>query len=85
MCYRAHLPINLVKRKMCFNMAEPFGIANTPISNVIDIDEAGIKLEHINQKHGKTPTILRINDEGVYNQEEKVNLLLAICGDEQYN
>ncbi len=84
-CHRAHLPINLAKWEMYFDMAEPFGIANTPISDMIDIDEAGIKLEHNNRKHGKTPTILRVNDYGVYNREEKSNLLLAICGDDQYN
>ncbi len=62
-----------------------FWIANTPISNMIDIDEAGIKLEHNNQKHWKTPTILRVNNYGVYNREEKSNLLLAICSNYQYN
>ncbi len=45
-CHCAHLPINLAKQDVYFNMAKPFGISNTPISNVIIINEAGIKLEH---------------------------------------
>ncbi len=44
-----------------------------------------MKLEHSNQKRGKTPTIMRCDDDGVYNQDQKTNLLLAICGDENYN
>ncbi len=48
-----------------------FWIANTLIRNVIDIAEVEIKLEHNNQKHRKTPLILRVNDEGVYNCNKK--------------
>ncbi len=40
---------------MYFIWGEPFGIANTTIADVIDIDEAGIKLEYTNYKRGKTP------------------------------
>ncbi len=43
---------------MYFTWGEPFGIANTTIADMIDIDKAGIKLEHSNQKKGKTPTIM---------------------------
>ncbi len=84
-CCHAYLPINLTKREMYFTWGEPFGIANTPIQDVVDIDEAGIKLEHSNQKRGKTPTIMRCDNDGVYNQDQKNNLLLAICGNENYN
>ncbi len=66
-------------------MVEPFGIVNTPIINMIDINEVGIKLDHNNQKHGNTPTILRVHDEGVNNQDEKIQLLLTIYGDKQYD
>ncbi len=47
-CCRAYLPINLTKREMYFTWGEPFGIADTPIQDVVDLDEAGIKLEHSN-------------------------------------
>ncbi len=70
---------------MYFTWGEPFGIVNTTIAAMIDIDEAGIKLEHSNQKRGKTQTILCCNDDRVYNRDQKTNLLLAISGDENYN
>ncbi len=70
---------------MYFTWGEQFGIANTPIQDIVDLDEAGIKLEHSNRKQGKTPTIMRCDDDGVYNREQKTNILLAICGDENYN
>ncbi len=57
-CYQAHLPDNLAKHEMYVTTSEPFGIANMPIREVIDINEAGIKFEHNNCKHGKIPTIL---------------------------
>ncbi len=47
-CYRAYLPINLSKRDMHFTWREPFGIANTPIEDIFDLDKAGLKLEHSN-------------------------------------
>ncbi len=51
---------------------------------MIDIDEAGFKLEHSNRKHGKTVSALRCTGEGVYGgrENQKLNLLLAICGDD---
>jgi len=84
-CFRAYLPINLTKRDMYFNMAEPFGIAEMPIRDMIDVDKAGIKLECNNKKYGKTPTIVRVDDDGVYNRNQKTNFLLAITGNNQYN
>ena len=70
---------------MYFTWGEPFGIAETPIHDIIDIDEAGMKLEHNNRRRGKSPTFLRCDDEGIYNRDKKTNLLLAIAGYEQYN
>ncbi len=43
---------------MYFTWGELYGIAHTAIGDVIDIDEAGIKLENSNSKRGKTPTFL---------------------------
>ena len=48
---------------------------------MIDIDEAGFKLEHQTRKFGKTVTALRCDQAGVYGIGSKTNLLLAIAGD----
>jgi len=52
-----------------------------PIADIIDIDEAGFFLEHSDRKFGKTISSLCCSQNGVYGHGEKVNLLLAICGD----
>ena len=52
-----------------------------PIADIIDIDEAGFFLEHSDWKFGKTISSLRCSQNGVYRHGEKVNLLLAICFD----
>lgn len=44
-----------------FKCDDTFGIMKTQISDVIDINNAGINLKHNNRKHGKTPTILAVN------------------------
>jgi hypothetical protein len=53
-----------------------------PISDIIDIDEAGFFLEHSDRRFGKTVSCLRCCQNGVYGKGEKINLLLAICGDD---
>jgi hypothetical protein len=53
-----------------------------PISDIIDIDKAGFFLEHSNRRFGKTASCLRCCQNGVYGKGEKINLLLAICGDD---
>jgi hypothetical protein len=52
------------------------------IADIINIDEAGFFLEHLDQKFGKTISSMRCSQNGVYGHGEKVNLLLAICGDD---
>ncbi len=70
---------------MYFNAAKPFGIAETPIHDMIDVNKVGIKLEHNNKKYRKTPTIICVDDDEVYDRDQKTNLLLAITGNDQYN
>ncbi len=82
-CSHAYLPINLTKRNMYFNMTDPFGIAETSIYNMIDVDEAGVKLEHNNKKYRKTPTNICVDD-WVYKSDQMTNLLLAITSNDQY-
>ena len=81
----AYTPGNLRKRELYWTMPPPLGMAGVPIADIIDIDEAGFKLEHTNRKFGKTVTALRCTDEGVYNHGKKINLLLAISGDPIHN
>ena len=45
------------KREMYFTWDETFGIANTIIDEVIDLDQDGLKLEHSNWKRGEMSTI----------------------------
>ncbi len=84
-CNRAYLLLNFTKSDMYFTWGTPFGIAITIIADMIDIDEAGVKLEHSNWMRGKTPTIMYCDDVGVYNRDRKTNLLLVISRDENYN
>ena len=76
----AYLPINLRKRHMYWNMNCPYGIADIDPRNLIDIDEMGIEIEHSNRNRGKTVEGQRCNAAGVYNRNEKMNVLLAISG-----
>ena len=57
-------------------------MAGVDVSDIIDIDEAGFKLEHSDRKFGKTVSSLRCSQNGVCGRGEKLNLLLAICGDD---
>ena len=78
--YQAYAPVNLAKRHNYWNLDYSFGIANIDPRDLIDIDEMGIEIEHSNRKHGKTAEGNRCNEAGVYNRNEKLNVLLAICG-----
>ncbi len=80
-CVRAYLPINLAKRQMYFSRGEPFGILNTPIQDVLDLDEMGVKVESGNRKYGKSTTFLRVDNDGAYNRDKKHNLLMCAAGD----
>ncbi len=59
----------------------PLGMRGVPIADIIDIDKAGFFLEHSDRKFGKTISSMCCSQNGVYGHGEKVNLLLAICGD----
>ena len=78
----AFLPVNLQKREFYWTLPPPLGMRGVPIADIIDIDEAGFFLEHSDQRHGKTPSCLCCSQNGVYGRGEKVNLLLAICGND---
>ena len=53
--------------------------------DMIDLDEAGFKIECTNPKFGKTVTWSRCYLEGEYNREKKVNCMMAISADRNYD
>ena len=52
-CERAHWQINLPKRDMFWLWNYPFGGADVATSDVIDMDECGLKIETSNLSFGK--------------------------------
>jgi hypothetical protein len=77
----AYLPQNMTLREYYWTQLPPLGMRGVSIADIIDIDEAGFFLEHSDRKFGKTISSTRCSQNGVYGHGEKVNLLLAICGD----
>jgi hypothetical protein len=77
----AYSPINLTKRDNYWQQPPPLGMVGVATEDIIDIDEAGFKLEHQNRRYGKTVAALRCDQPGVYGRGKKLNLLLAISGD----
>ena len=76
----AYIPLNLMKRRCCWNDGHPNGIDDVDPRDVIDIDEMGLELEHQNRSFGKTVVGDRCNQVGVYNRNMKLNVLLGISG-----
>jgi hypothetical protein len=48
---------------------------------MIDIDECGLKIEATNPKYGKCVSWERCWNDGAYNRDRKLNLLMAISAD----
>ena len=79
--YKALLPINVMRRDQYFNLPYPLGIADLSAADMIDLDQAAIELTGINPTRGKSVEGQRVRDQGPYSKVDKVNLMLAICGD----
>jgi hypothetical protein len=77
----AFLPQNMTLQEYYWTQPSPLGMRGVLFANIIDIDEAGIFLKHSDQNFGKTVLSLRCSHNGVYGHGEKVNLHLAVCGD----
>ena len=77
----AYLPINLQRREAYHTQPPPLGIDGVPNADLICYDEAGFFLEAQDRKFGKTVAALRCHQNGAYGQGRKVNLILAISGD----
>lgn len=84
-CERAFWDINLRKRHRFWTMNYPFGRANIRTCDMIDMDEAGFKIESTNTKFGKAVSWLRVWTEGQYLRDKKLNCMMAISADANYN
>jgi len=81
--YQAFFPVNLRKRWVYWNMPYPMGVADIRKSCMIDLDECGVYLEHLEQHTGKLYVGVCVSAEGPYSRsKEKINLLMAICGED---
>ena len=58
-CQRAFLPLNMYKRHVFWNQNNPLGWADVQTQDMIDVDEAGFKIESTNPSFGKTVSWLR--------------------------
>ncbi len=77
----AFLPQNMTLQEYYWTEPPPLGMRGVPIADIINIDEAGFVLEQSDQKFAMIISSMRCSQNGVYGQGEKLNLLLAICGD----
>jgi hypothetical protein len=78
---QAMLPINRQLRYNFWYLPAPYGIANIPKERQIDFDEAALFVELANRSRGKASLIRRVRDIGPYGHSEKLNILVAICGE----
>jgi hypothetical protein len=81
--YKAHLPINKLKRRMYWNNEYPMGIHGEDTDLIIDIDKARFKLESQDRKRGKVTRERRCDSQGMCKKGvSAINLIMGICGDE---
>lgn len=78
---QAMLPINHQKRWNFWNLPYPFGIANINRDDLIDLDEAGVFVETINRKRGKTFIGTCCHETGPYGHSTKYTLVMAVSAD----
>lgn len=80
-CERAFWPINLHKRELFWTANYPLGRADVRTQDMIDIDECGLKIEATNPRYGKCVSWERCWNDGEYNRDRKLNLLMAVAAD----
>ena len=78
--YQALLPINLIRQWNYKNQNYPHGVADIPIEDMIDLDEAAVYVETANRSDGKAYIGVRVREEGPYNHSNKFTLTAAIAG-----
>ena len=79
---QALFPINVQKRHQYWNMDYPFGVANIDWRDMIDLDESVFKKEHADRRDGVAQSHSCVKEEGPYGRGERINVLLAIAGDD---
>ncbi len=84
-CERAYLPVNKQKRQLFWRANYPHGREDVRTRDMIDMDEAGFKVEASNPKFGKVVSWLRCYLEGQYNRDAKLNCMMAIAADRNYD
>ena len=78
--YQAYLPRNILRRRAFWLEPWPYGIADVPAHDMVDIDEAGIFLETANRSYGKAVVNARVRQAGNYGHSEKWTLIMAVAG-----
>ena len=63
-------------------MDYPFGVANIDRRDMIDLDESAFKKEHTDRRDGVAQSHSRVKEEGPYGRGDRVNVLLAIYGND---
>ena len=63
-------------------MEYPYGIAEIDWSDMIDLDKSAFKKEHADRCDGIAQSHSPVKEEGPYRRDERVNVLLAIAGDD---
>ncbi|KAL7526315.1 hypothetical protein ACHAXR_001422 [Thalassiosira sp. AJA248-18] len=80
----AYRPANINKRDRYWGEAYPGGVNDQNTESMIDIDEAGFKLESKDRKRGKVTKQRRADARGKYKKGARgVSLLMGISGDQQ--
>ena len=80
----AYRPINLNRRADYWREAYPLGVNDQDTKYMIDIDEAGFRLNDKDRKRGKVTSQKRADARGMYKKGVKgTNLLMGISGDAQ--
>jgi hypothetical protein len=74
-----------IKREMFWTWSYPFGRVDVSTSDMIDMDKYGLKIEASNPKFGKCISWEGCHFDGAYNQEMKLNLMMAISADVNYD
>ncbi len=84
-CERVYWQMNLHKRDMFWLWNYPFKKADLNMSDMIDMDKCGLKIETSNLSSGKCVSWECCHFEGAYNQERKLNLMMAISANPNYD
>ena len=84
-CERAYWQLNLHKRDMFWDWTYPNGRVDVSTRDMIDMDQAGMKIEASNPRFGKAVSWQRCHLDGSYNRDRKLNLMMAVSADPAYD